>query len=107
MNLILLLSVVTALSAGAFAFVAALWLKKLRQSVSATLTESARLQIRAAQRIGETLGHMQNQQKLFEQQLQKLAEAHLKLRHDLNIVATRVAHDAMNEAKPQPDRILH
>ena len=86
------LSGLVALSAAIFMAVAVLWLRKLRSTVSATLAETATHQVHSAQKLGEAVGHLQKQQRAYEQQLHNLAQASLKLRQELTTVAHRLEH---------------
>ena len=92
----------TAISAAIFVTVAVMWLRKLRETVSSTLTESANQQIRTAQRLNDAVAQVQKQQRTYEQQLHKFAQAGLKLRQDLAAVTTRLEHSEL-----PGDRTLH
>ena len=83
---------VTALSAIGFVAVAVLWLRKLRESVASALAEAANQQVRTAQRLNDALAQVQKQQHNYEQQVQNLAQAGLRLRQELVNVATRLDH---------------
>ncbi len=87
---ILIVVAVTSVSAISFVVVAALWMRKLRDSVSAALTEAANQQVRTAQRLAEALAQVQKQQRNYDQQLQLLAQANTQLRQGLVSVATRL-----------------
>lgn len=93
----------TALCAAAFVAVAVLWLRKLRETVSKALAESAEQQLATAKKLGEAIANVQKQQRTYEQQLRGVAEASLKLRQDLTAVSTRIEH---SEAM-QGDRTVH
>jgi len=82
----------TALFAAGFVVVAVMWLRKLRETVSSAVNESANQQMRTAQRLGDAVAHMQKQQRAYEQQLHNLAQASLKLRQELTSVAHRLEH---------------
>jgi len=97
----------TALAALGFVVVAIVWLKKLRETLSVMLGETAGQQVRTAQRFGETIARMQQQQQLYEQRLQTLTEANLRMRQDLNHLAGKV-EPAENETPPSSgSRLLH
>lgn len=83
---------VTALSAIGFMAVAVLWLRRMRGTVSTALSEAANQQVRTAQRLGDALAQMQKQQRTYDQQLQSLAQAGLRLRQELVNVTTRLEH---------------
>jgi hypothetical protein len=93
-----------AIAAVTFVAVAVLWLRKLRETVSKALTESANQQIRTAQRLGEAVALVQKQQRAYEQQLHNLAQASLKLRQELTTVATRLEH---SDTTAPGDRTVH
>ena len=71
---------VTAFSLTGFAVVAIMWLRRLRENVSAALTESANQQVRTAQRLSDAMDTIQKQQRQYEQQIHTLAQAGLRLR---------------------------
>lgn len=87
---IVIFAAVSAVSATGFIVVAALWLRRLRETVSAALTEAARQQVRTAQRLEETVAQVQKQQHGYEQQLQILSQANAQLRQGLVTVANRL-----------------
>ena len=96
---------VTAFCATAFIVVAALWLRKLRATVSSALAEAANQQVRTAQRLSDALAQVQKQQRGYEQQLQLLSQANTQLRQGLVSVATRLEH-GQADAGPG-DQIIH
>ncbi len=98
------LTAVTALSATGFVVVAVLWLRKLRDSVSTALAETASQQVLTAQRLSESLAQVQKQQRNYEQQLQLLSQANTQLRQGLVNVATRLEH---NQANANNDHTIH
>lgn len=81
-----------ALAATGFVAVAVLWLRKLRETVSAALTEAANQQVRTAQRLSEAVAQVQKQQRSYDQQLQNLAQANMRLRQELASVAHKLEH---------------
>lgn len=92
---ILIFAAITAISATGFVFVAVLWLRKLRESVSTALAEAASHQVRTAQRMSEAVAQVQKQQQGYDQQLQNLAQAGLRLRQELvNVNARLETHEA-------------
>jgi TolA-binding protein len=104
---VMMLSAATAIAATGFAVVGVLWLKKLRETVSSTLSETARQQVHTAQRLSEALGHLQKQQRNYDQQLQNLTQANIRLRQDITAMASRLEHNEREQHTPQADRILH
>ena len=96
---------VTAFCAAAFIVVAALWLRKLRATVSSALAEAANQQVRTAQRLGDTLAQVQKQQKNYEQQLHLLAQANTQLRQGLVNMATRLEHGPADATRG--DQTIH
>ncbi|MFY9287705.1 MAG: hypothetical protein WAO98_04305 [Alphaproteobacteria bacterium] len=89
---ILIFAAVTAFSATGFVVVAVLWLRKLRETVGTALTEAANQQVRTAQRLGDAIAQVQKQQHNYDQQLQNLAQAGLRLRQELVNVSTKLEH---------------
>lgn len=102
---IVVLTAVTATSVTGFVVVAVLWLRKLREAVSATLAESANQQVRTAQRLSEALAQVQKQQHNYDQQLQNLAQANVQLRQGLLNVATRLENSQSDATRG--DHTLH
>jgi hypothetical protein len=101
----LVFTAVTAVSASAFVVVAVLWLRRLRETVSNALAESAGQQVRTAQRLGDSIAQLQKQQQHYEQQIQALAQAGLRLRQELSNVSTRLEHSQMDAGRG--DHTIH
>lgn len=101
-DVILDFAAVTALSAAGFVVVAALWLRKLRESVSTALTEAANRQVQAAQRYSEALAEVQKQQSACEQRLQVLEQANFQLRQGLVSVAAQLQHGQVDALRVDP-----
>jgi biopolymer transport protein ExbB/TolQ len=78
------------LSLVGFLFVVVTWLCRLRDTVSAALTEAAGQQIRTAQRMNESLAQVQKQQESYNQQIHVLAQAGLRLQQELSNVTSRL-----------------
>ena len=98
----------TAIAALTFVAVVVLWLRKLRQTVAAALSQSANQQMHTMQRLGEAIAQVQNHQKTYEQQLHNLAQAGVKLRQELTAVAQRVEQQhAANPGDLHGDRTVH
>jgi chromosome segregation ATPase len=91
-DLIIAFSAVTAISAVGFMAVSFVWLRRLRETVSLALSEAANQQVRTAQRLGDALAQVQKQQGTYDQQLQSLAQASLRLRQELVNVTNRLEH---------------
>lgn len=98
----LALAAVTGLSATAFVVVAVLWLRKLRETVSASLAESANQQIQTARRFADAIAEVQKQQRNCEQQLMTLAQANTQLRQGLVTVASQLQHGHVDVARVEP-----
>lgn len=90
---VLIFAAVTGVSATGFVVVAALWLRKLRETVSTALTDSANQQINSARRFADAIAEVQKQHRHYEQQLQGLAQANSQLRQGLVSVATQLHMD--------------
>ena len=98
----------TALAAIGFVVVAVLWLKKLRDTLSLALGETAGQQIRSSQRISETISALQRRQQLSEQRLQTLTEANIRMRQELNELAGKVElTDRDQPTSTLPSRMIH
>ena len=97
----------TAFAAVGFVVVAIMWLKKLRETLSLALGETAGQQLRSSQRIGETIAQLQRQQQLTDQRLQTLAETSLRLRQELDQLAGKVEMTERDCVPHAPTRLLH
>lgn len=86
----LIFSGTVALSAVGFVYVAVIWLRKLRETVSVALSEAAGQQIRTAQRMSESIAQLKKQQDNYAQQIHALAQAGMRLQQELSSVATRL-----------------
>jgi hypothetical protein len=104
-EIILALAAITSVSATAFVVVSVLWMRKLRQTVSSALSESAHQQVRTAQRLGDAIAQVQKQQRNYDQQLQLLAQANSQLRQGLATVATRL--DIGRSDNQNSDHTIH
>ncbi|MDD3030163.1 MAG: hypothetical protein PHS57_07800 [Alphaproteobacteria bacterium] len=79
-----------ALSAAGFVFVAVLWLRKLRDAVSTTLSETARQQINSTQHMAEAIARLQKQQDSHNEQIRALAQAGLHLQQEISNISERL-----------------
>jgi len=104
---IIIFAAVTAVSATGFVVVAVLWLRRLRETVSTALAEAANQQVRTAQRLSDALAQVQKQQHNYEQQLQNLAQAGLRLRQEIVNVSSRLEHRQQSESPVRGDQTLH
>lgn len=102
---VLLAAAITAFSTTGFIVVAVLWLRKLRQSVTKALSETAHQQIRSAEHLSDVLASVQNRQRQFDQQLQTLAQAGLRLRQEIVTVSNRLEHHQSDAGRG--DSTLH
>ena len=89
-EMIYLFAGATAFSAMGFVFVAVVWLRKLRDTVSGALAEAATQQIRTAQRMNESIAEVQKQQDNYNRQIHVLAQAGLRLQQELSNVTNRL-----------------
>ncbi|MDR3450576.1 MAG: hypothetical protein P4M15_12690 [Alphaproteobacteria bacterium] len=85
-----ILAAISAGSAIGFVVVALMWMKKLRDTVSASLAEAAGQQIRTSKRLNESLAEVQKQQESYNRQIQVLAQAGMRLQQELSNVANRI-----------------
>ncbi len=79
-----------ALSAIGFVCVAVIWLRKLHDTVSVALSEAAKQQINTAQRMSDAIAQVQKQQDNYNQQIQMLAQAGLRLQREISNVSSRI-----------------
>ena len=101
-ELMLAFAAVTGISAAGFVVVAVLWLRKLRETVSSALAESANQQVQTAQRFSEAISQVQKQQRNCEQQLQTLAQANAQLRQGLVNVASQLQQGQVDATRVEP-----
>jgi len=80
------------LSAAGVVCVAALWLRRLRESVVSSLSEVAEQQIRSAQRTSESIAQIQKQQDNYSEQIRALAQAGLRLQQEISSVSNRLSN---------------
>ncbi|HAX92058.1 MAG TPA: hypothetical protein DCY07_07625 [Rhodospirillaceae bacterium] len=97
----------TGLAAMGFVVVAVLWLKKLRETLATTLGETAGQQIRTAQRLGDSLSHLQRQQQNQEQRLQDLMELNDRMRREINVLTSRLELTSGDLRPDPPSRMVH
>ena len=97
----------TALAATGFVYVAVLWLKKLRETLVIALGETAAQQIRSAQRLSETIAKLQRQQHQYEQKIQVLTEASLRVRHDLDDLSGKIEMTERDTLPNPTSRMIH
>jgi len=69
----------------------------LRETVSSALTEAAGQQIRTAQRLGESIAQLQKQQDGYNQQINVLAQAGMRLQQELSNVASRLENTQVEQ----------
>ena len=81
----------TALSAVGFVVAAVFWLRKLRETVLASLSETAGQHIRTAQHLSESIAGLQKKQDNCSQQIQTLAQAGLRLQQEISSVSNRLS----------------
>ncbi len=97
----------TGAAACAFVVVAILWLKKLRETLAVALGESVSQQIKTTRRLSDTLDSLERQQHHYEQRLETLTAATLRMRQDINHLDGRLE---MTERDINPStipRLLH
>ncbi|MFA6280199.1 MAG: hypothetical protein WC612_05360 [Bdellovibrionales bacterium] len=97
----------TGAAACAFVVVAVLWLKKLRETLAVTLGETASQQIKTAQRLSDTLASLERQQQRYEQRLETLTEASLRMRQDINHLDGRLEMTERDLNPSSTPRLLH
>ena len=95
-----------ALSALGFVCVAVLWLRKLRDAVSSSMTEAAGQQILNAQRLGDTVARLQKQQDNYTKQINVLAQAGMRLQQELSTLSSRLDH-SQEEGQRSGRQTLH
>ena len=102
---IILFAGATTLSAIGFVCVAVIWLRKLRETLSLALTESAEQRERTTQHLTKSLRQVQSQQDSTTRQIQVLAQAGIRLQQELTSVTNRL--DSTQTQISSPPRTLH
>ena len=82
-----------------FVAVSVFWLRKLRETVSSALTEAAGQQIRSTQRLNESISRLQKQQDTYNQQIQVLAQAGLRLQQEISTVTSRLDNNQAEQVR--------
>jgi chromosome segregation ATPase len=95
----------TLLCSAGFVFVAIIWLRKMRETVSGALAEAAGQQIRTSQRLNEAIAQVQKQQDSYNQQIHILAQAGMRLQQELSSVANRL--DSSHSETARGPQTLH
>ncbi len=92
---------ITAISLSTTALVcfAVLWLRKLRDNVSAALSEAAKQQIYSVKRMSEAIAQLQKQQDNYTRQINALAQAGLRLQQELSNVSTRLGNTRAEDSR--------
>lgn len=104
----LLFAAAAAIAATAFVVLSFLWLRRLRTMVTASLGEATGQQLRTTRKVDESLAEIQKQQRAFQQQLQTLAKANLKLQQEVSAIVGQMGFAENEEQAPRgPDRTIH
>ena len=106
-DIILAFAAITGLSAAGCIVVAALWLRKFRQTMSVALAETSNQQLKTSQRLNDVIAYMQKQQRSYEQQLQTLTQANTQLRQGLVTVATQLQHGGNQVDASRSEPTIH
>lgn len=83
-----------------------IFVRRQRQALIQTLGSASKQQIITAQQLAAALESVQRQQRQYEQQLQNLAQATLRLRQDVQILNKRTERTAADAAQ-SAERVLH
>ncbi|MDD3287834.1 MAG: hypothetical protein PHX43_02345 [Alphaproteobacteria bacterium] len=106
-DLMLVLATLSFVMSVAFMAAGLLWLKKFRNATSRVLSESVGVQIEATKRLSAEIDMLKRQQQVYEQNLLKLAESHLQMRHDLGAVSTRLENSEKQIYGVSEQRVIH
>lgn len=101
-ELLLGFAAITGISAAGFVVVAVMWLGKLRETVSAALTESANQQIRTTHHLSEAIAEVQKHQRTYEQQLSHLSQVNAQLRQNLVTAVAQLQHGQVDAQRIEP-----
>ena len=104
-SLVVLFAAVSAFSATGFVVIGVMWLRRMKETVADALSETANQQIRTAQHFGDAISQLQKQQQHYDQQIQTLAQAGLRLRQEIINVSARL--EPNNQDTPRGDQTFH
>lgn len=97
----------TGAAACAFVVVAILWLKKLRETLALALGETVSQQIKTARRFSDTLDSLERQQQHYENRLETLTAASLRMRQDMDHLEGRLEMTERDLNPASTPRLLH
>ena len=106
---ILILALLTAISATSFVVLASIWFKKLRTTVETTLQETVNQQIKSVDLLDGNVKKIQEKQNLLEQQLHILAMATSKIQQDYAKLTIQIEPTEPEDTQRHPpaDKTVH
>lgn len=85
-----------------FVVIGILWLRKLREAVGQALAETTAQQLRTSQRLNQEIENLRQRQVIYDQQIQTLAQAGLRLQQEIVNVATKIDASAAAQSSQPP-----
>lgn len=82
------------------------FVRRQRQGLVQALHNAGQQQIATTEHLAAAIDATQRQQRQYEQQLQNLAQATLRLRQDVQVLSKR-GENATEAVAPRADRVLH
>lgn len=84
-----------------------IYLYRLRRSLVRALSERDGEQLLMTKQLATAIETSQRQQRQYEQQLQNIAQATLRLRQDVQLLSKRSERSSTEAAVAAPERVLH
>lgn len=82
------------------------FVRRQRQALIQALNNAGKQQVATTEHLAAAIDATQRQQRQYEQQLQNLAQATLRLRQDVQILSKR-GESTTETVAPRADRVLH
>jgi biopolymer transport protein ExbB/TolQ len=82
------------------------FVRRQRQALINALNTNGKHHLATAQHLAQAIESTQRQQRQYEQQLQNLAQATLRLRQEVEALNKRAERSADNTV-PRPERVIH
>lgn len=83
------------------------YLYRLRRSLVRALSQRDSEQLQMTKQLATAIETSQRQQRQYEQQLQNIAQATLRLRQDVQLLSKRSERTSAETAVATPERVLH
>ncbi len=83
------------------------YLRRQRRAMIQALSERDREQLQMTKQLATAIETTQRQQRQYEQQLQNIAQATLRLRQDVQLLSKRAERSGTETTVKAPERVLH